>query len=80
MSQPNEHRWRKVRAHGLRAGDIDKLLNALRELDRIVVEISMRIYKIPRRDRAAMREQNRRLHSSIRERLSQFLYKSPEST
>lgn len=62
----------------MRASDVDKLLNALRTLDRIVIEISSRIYKIPPRERAAMREQNRRLHHAIREHLSQFLFQ-PES-
>jgi len=74
MSQPNKQPWRKLRSHGVRASDVDKLLDVLRELDLIVVEISTRIYKIPRRDRAAMRERNRRLHETIREHLSQFLY------
>ena len=73
MSQPNKQPWRKLRSHGVRASDVDKLLNALRALDRIVVEISTRLYKIPRCDRAAMREQNRRLHDTIRERLAPFL-------
>jgi hypothetical protein len=39
------------------------------------MEISMHMYKIPQRDRAAMREQHRRLHDTIRERLPQFLSK-----
>ncbi|HXY06784.1 MAG TPA: hypothetical protein VEI52_02935 [Terriglobales bacterium] len=73
MSQPNRQPWRKLRSHGGRASDVDQLLNALRVLDRIVVEISMHIYKIPRRDRAAMLEQHRCLHDTIRERLPRFL-------
>jgi hypothetical protein len=39
------------------------------------MEISMDVYKIPQRDRAAMREQHRRLHDTIRERLPRFLSK-----
>lgn len=74
MSQPNNQPWRKSRSRGLRASDVDKLLNALLALDRTVVEISMNIYKIPRRDRAAMLEQHRRLHDIVRERLPRFLY------
>jgi hypothetical protein len=77
MSQPNKKQWRKLRSHGVRASDVDNLLSALRALDRIVVKISTRLYKIPRRDRTAMREQNRRLHDTLRERLSLFL-DSPE--
>ncbi len=73
MSQPNRQPWRKSRSHGVRARDVDKLLSALRALDRVVIEISTRMYKMPRRDRAAMREQNRRLHNTIRERLFRLL-------
>ncbi len=73
MSQPNRQSWRKSRSDGIRARDVDKLLRALRALDRVVIEISTRMYKMPRRDRAAMREQNRRLHNTIRERLSRLL-------
>jgi hypothetical protein len=62
-----------LRSRRVRAGDVEKLLNALRALDRTVVEISMRIYKVPRRDRASMLEQHRRLHDTIRERLPRFL-------
>jgi len=74
MPQPTKEVWRNSHANGVRASDVDKLLNALRALDHIVVEISTRIYKMSRRDRAAMLEQNCRLHETIRERLSQFLY------
>ena len=73
MSQPNKQPRRKLRSNGVRARDVDKLIKALRALDRIVVEISTRLYEIPPRDRLAMREQNRRLHDTIRERLSLFL-------
>jgi len=76
MSQPNRQPWRNLPSHGVRTSDVDKLLNALRVLDRIVVEISMNIYKIPRRDRAAMLEQHRCTHNTIRERLPRFLHLS----
>jgi len=73
MPQPNKQSMRKLRSHGVRATDLDKLLNALRALDRTVVEISMNVYKVPRRDRAAMLEQHRRLHDMVRERLPRLL-------
>ena len=76
MSQPKKGQWQKLRPHSLQANDVDKLLHALRALDRTVVEISMHIYKIPQRDQMAMREQHRRLHDSIRERLPRFLSNS----
>jgi hypothetical protein len=76
MPQPVKQRWRKLRAQGARATDLDQLLNAFCALDRTVVEISMNAYKIPQRDRAAMLEQHRRLHDMVRERLPRFLYQS----
>jgi hypothetical protein len=73
MSHPNNQLGRNLRSHGIRAGELDRLLNALRALDRTVVEISMHIYKVPRRDRTAMRKQHRCLHDAIRERLPRLL-------
>ena len=74
MSQPNKQSGRKLRSHSVRATDLDKLLDAFRALDRTVVEISMNVYKVPRRDRATMLEQHRRLHDMVRERLPRILY------
>lgn len=74
MSQPTKQPSRNLRAHAVRANDLNQLLNALRALDRYVVEVSMHIYNIPRRHRAAMLKQHRRLHDAIRERLPRFLY------
>lgn len=80
MSPPNRPPRRNLRSHGLRASDIHKLLNALRALDRIVVEISMHIYKIPWRDRTAMLEQHQCMHEFIRERLPRILYQCQRGT
>ena len=74
MPQPNKRSWRKLRYRGIRATDLDQLLNTIRALDRTVVEISMMVYNVPRRDRAALLEQHRRLHDMVRERLPRFLY------
>ena len=80
MPQPNMQSSRKLGSDDIRASDLEKLLNALRALDRTVVEISMHVYKVPRRDRAAMLEQHRRLHDMIRERLPLFLYQPERVT
>ncbi len=69
MRQPEIPHLRKLLAQGIRPGDVDKLLEAIRALDRNVVEISMHIYKVPSRQRAIMRKQHRRLHDTIRRRL-----------
>ena len=73
MSALTKTEWRKLRALGNVAGDFDKMLKAFRALDRTVVEISMRVYNLPRRDRAAMRRQHRRLHETIRAGVSGLL-------
>ncbi len=76
MSQPNSARLRKARKEGIRPADVDQLLEVIRVLDRGVVEISMHIYQVPRRERALLREQHRRLHEAIRERLPDFVKKA----
>ena len=73
MPALTKREWRKLRALGNVAGDFDKMLKAFRALDRTVVEVSMRVYNLPRRDRAAMRKQHRRLHDTIRAGLGGFL-------
>jgi len=75
MSQPTKQRPRRnLRPQSGQANDIDRFLNAFRALDRTVVEMSMHIYKIPRRDRAAVLKQHRRLHDTVRKRLPRLLY------
>ena len=69
MRQPEIPHLHKLLAQGIRPGDVDKLLEAIRALDRSVVEISMHIYRVPSRQRAMMRKQHRRLHDTIRRRL-----------
>ena len=80
MPQRNKQSWRKLRFHGTQATDLDELLKALRALDRTVVEISMNAYEVPRRHRAALLEQHRRLHDMVRERLPRFLYQPERDT
>lgn len=65
MRQPEIPHLRKLLAQGIRRGDVGELLEAIRALDRSVVEISMHIYKVPSRQRAILRKQHRRLHDII---------------
>ncbi len=50
-----------------RASDSGSMLEALLVLDRAMVEISMRLYNLPRRERSAMRGHHRRLHRAVRQ-------------
>ena len=64
MALHADKKWRESR--NLVASQGHQLLDILLALDRRVVEAGMRIYKISRRDRFAMRAQNRRLHAIVR--------------
>jgi hypothetical protein len=46
--------------------DANEILDRLLALDRRVVERSLRIYNVPRHERARMRAQIRRLHQAVR--------------
>jgi len=74
MPQPTKREQRLLSRRGFRTCDVDTFLNAFRALDRTVVEISMDLYNVPRRDRDAMLRQHRRLHDIMRKRLPRFLY------
>jgi hypothetical protein len=80
MSRPNKQSCRKLRSDHIRATDMHKLLDAIRALDQAVVEISMKVYNVPRRDRAAMLQQHHRLHDIVRERLPLFLHPPERDT
>lgn len=73
MAQQNERKWRALREQVIREGDPNEMLDILLALDRMVVELSLRVYKIPRGDRFLMREHNRRLHEAVRENLPRLL-------
>jgi len=73
MTQQDERKWRELGNQVISRSDLNKVLDILLALDRIVVEHSMRTYNIPRRDRFIMREQNRRLHNAVREYLHRLV-------
>jgi hypothetical protein len=64
---------RKAGQEMLHRIELQKMLDILSACDRGVVEFSMGLYKVPRRDRAVMRQQNRRLHRALRKCLPQLL-------
>lgn len=57
----------------VRLGDSGELMDTLLALDHAMIEFSMRVYKVPRRDRERMRKQNRRLHAVVRKHLPRLL-------
>lgn len=44
-----------------------RLLDDLLAIDRTVIEVSMRTYRVPPRQRSIMRAENRRLHRALRQ-------------
>lgn len=76
MTCQDKRKWRKLRNQVLSQRDPNQLLDDLLALDRMLVEVSMRIYNVPRRDRISMRAHNRRLHDAVREHMPRLLKRS----
>jgi hypothetical protein len=64
--QQDERKRREWRNPVISGSDLNKVLDILLALDRMVVEISMHVYNIPL-------EQNQRLHDAVREHLPRLL-------
>lgn len=73
MTSQNKREWRKLRSQVLSQRDPNEMLDVLLALDRMLVEVSMRLYKVPQRDRFTMRKHNRRLHDTVRQHLPRLL-------
>ena len=73
MAQPNHSDASKLQSLALGGTDAEQMLDLLLALDRMLVEVSMRLYNVPRRDRRTMRKQNRRLHAAVKQHLPRLL-------
>jgi len=73
MTQQDKKNWRKLHNQVLSQRNSNDMLDVLLALDRIVVEVSMRVYNVSRRDRLTMRKQNRYLHEAVRTHLPRLL-------
>lgn len=71
MTRRNYRNWHIARNQaGINPGhELDVLL----ALDRMVVEVSMQLYKVEHRDRSNIRLSNRRLHAAVRKELPRWL-------
>ena len=74
MAQSEKRNWRLSRAKPV--VDPSRMLDVLLALDRMVVEVSMHLYDVKRKDRSAIRHNNRRLHAAVRKQLPQILRRS----
>jgi len=75
----NQHA--KTRASKLRAGADSEIgpkemLDVLLALDRMLVEVSMRLYHVSQNDQLTMRKHNRQLHNAVRAQLPRLLRRS----
>jgi hypothetical protein len=73
MATTQSTKGRKSRDPIPHGDELYKLLEILSACDRGVVEFSMGLYNVPRRERALMRRQNRRLHRALKACLPQLL-------
>lgn len=76
MAQPHKSEWSTASNHDVRQNDANEMLDILLALDRMLVEVSMRLYNVPGRDRSRVRRQNRRLHSVVKQHLPRLLKSS----
>ena len=74
MAQSEKRNWRVSRTKP--AVDPSRMLDVLLALDRMVVEVSMHLYDVKRKDRLTIRHNNRRLHAAVRKHLPQILRRS----
>ena len=68
-----DHHNLHSRLAALKSTDPRHMLEDLLVLDRMLVEVSMQLYNVNRRERSKMRAQNRRLHAAVRKRLPQLI-------
>jgi hypothetical protein len=57
----------------IRRASPTQMLEDLFALDQMLVEVSMQLYNVNRRERSKMRAQNRRLHAAVRRHLPQLI-------
>jgi hypothetical protein len=73
MAQRHTREPFKTHNRDLRQNDANEMLDVLLTLDRMLVEVSMRLYNVPGRERSTVRKQNRRLHAAVRQHLPRLL-------
>lgn len=73
MKARTEKKSPNLRSQCISQGSLNKELDALLTLDRRVLEFSMRVYNVSRRDKLMIRKQNRQLHDAVRQNLPREL-------
>ena len=68
MRQRQGNKRGKLSGGMVSGSDSGKVLDAFQVMDRMLIEFSMRLYNIPRRQRMILRGDNQRLHRVVRQR------------
>lgn len=68
MRQLGESKQRKSRSQTTSRSDSGNVLDAFQVFDRMLMEFSMGVYNLPRRERLILRRHNERLHRAVRQR------------
>jgi hypothetical protein len=67
MRQRRGSKQDKWRGEMISGSDSGRVLEAFQVVDRMLIEFSMRLYNIPRRQRLILRGHNQRLHRAVRQ-------------
>jgi hypothetical protein len=68
MRQQGESKQRQARTRMASGSATGNVLDAFQVMDSMLMEFSMRLYNVPRRERSILRGHNRRLHRAVRQR------------
>jgi len=79
MRQENKKEWCEMDAGIINKSDLHKEMDTFLALDRTVLEFSMRVYNVSRRDKEIIRKQNRRLHAAVRQQFPKLTGTSRKS-
>jgi hypothetical protein len=76
IAQHNKTRARKLHDASLSETSPGEMLDILLALDRMLVEVSMRLYNVSHSDQLTMRKHNRHLHNAVRAHLPRLIKRS----
>jgi hypothetical protein len=75
-TQNNKSRTRKLRDAPLSGTGPREKLDVLLALDRMLIEVSMRLYNVSQSDQLTMRKHNQHLHNAVRAHLPRLIKRS----
>jgi hypothetical protein len=76
IPQDNKTRTRKLQDAPLSGTSPKEKLDVLLALDRMLIEVSMRLYNVSQSDQLTMRKHNQHLHNAVRTHLPRLIKRS----